>query len=94
MEKNHNWSFFTNHGHVLFLISKDESVPVRDVASTVGITERATRRIIADLVAENYIKISKEGRKNRYRVNKKKKLRHKVEEARSIQDLLDFMFQD
>ena len=39
------WTFLTNHAHVLLCIAKDADVRLRDVADSVGITERATQRL-------------------------------------------------
>ena len=44
------WRFVTNHTQVLLCIARDEDVRTRDIAQMVGITERATQRIVADLV--------------------------------------------
>ena len=38
------WTFFTNHAHVLFCIARDPEIRVRDLAVLVGITERAAQR--------------------------------------------------
>lgn len=83
-----NWTFLTNHGHVLLCISRNEQIRARDIAEQVGITERATQRIIADLVSSGYITIVHEGRRNRYTLNDKLPLRHPVENAHQVGELL------
>ena len=40
------WTFLTNHAHVLLCLSKDSEARVRDIATLVGITERAVHRIL------------------------------------------------
>lgn len=82
------WTFLTNHSHVLILLDRDHSMILRDVAARVGITERAVQRIVAELEEEGYLTIEKIGRKNTYQVNHEKKLRHPIEQDRSIGDLL------
>ncbi len=82
------WSFFTNYGHILFLISRNPDQTAKEMASIVGITERATQKIIHDLEAEGYISITKQGRKNHYKVIGNKKLRHDVEKNCQIKELI------
>lgn len=82
------WTFLTNHGHVLVLLSRNQSLVLREVASQVGITERAVQRIIAELEASGFIEREKIGRQNRYRIRADRPLRHSVESHRSIGDLL------
>jgi DNA-binding MarR family transcriptional regulator len=85
------WTFLTNHAHVLFCIAHDPEVRLRDVALRVGITERAVQRIVTDLEDEGYLAISKEGRRNRYRVNAGLSLRHIVERHCSVQGLIELV---
>lgn len=82
------WTFLTNHAHVLFCIVQDPEVRLRDVAARVGITERAVQRIVTDLENEGYLKVSKEGRRNRYQVNFDLPLRHPIERHRSVRALI------
>lgn len=82
------WTFMTNHTHVLVCLSTDPDLRIRDVAERVGITERATQRIVAELTAGGYLEKSREGRRNRYRVIMTQPLRHPVEGTHSIGDLL------
>jgi len=46
---NLDWTFLSNHAHVMICIAQEPEVRLRDVAARVGITERAVQRIIADL---------------------------------------------
>lgn len=85
------WTFLTNHGHVLLVLASDPAARLRDVAQAVGITERATQRIVADLVEEGYLVVSKQGRRNRYRINRKLRLRHPVEQRSEIGQLLKLL---
>lgn len=86
------WTFFTNHAHVLFCISEDPTIRLRDVADRVGITERAAQRIVAELEEAGYLTHEKVGRRNRYYVQPDTPLRHPVEghvTAGRLFDLLD-----
>jgi DNA-binding MarR family transcriptional regulator len=62
------FSFLTNHGLTLLCIAEDPRARLRDIASTVGITERAAQRIVSDLVASGYVERVREGRRNTYTV--------------------------
>lgn len=73
------WTFFTNHAHVLFCLAEDPEARLRDIATRVGITERAVQRIVTNLHDEGYIRVEKVGRRNQYEVVRKKPLRHEIE---------------
>jgi hypothetical protein len=49
------WTFLTNHAHVLVLLDRDPDMRMRDLAREIGITERATQRIISELVESGYL---------------------------------------
>jgi DNA-binding IclR family transcriptional regulator len=62
------WGFLTNHALVLLCIARDPGVRLRDIAASVGITERSAFGIVSDLTEAGYIVKEKGGRRNRYRV--------------------------
>ncbi len=64
-----SWSFLTNHALVLTLISQRSQSTGLEIAQAVGITERAARKIIADLQEAGYIEAERIGRRNRYHVH-------------------------
>jgi hypothetical protein len=70
------WTFITNHGLVLGYIAYNSSSPARVIAQSVGITERTTHKLIAELEEAGYISRKKVGRKNQYQVNPNLPLRH------------------
>ncbi len=74
-----NWTIFSNHGHVLFCLAGDSHARLRDVAAAVGLTERAVQKIVRDLQQSGMVSISKHGRRNRYRIDHTKTLRHNLE---------------
>ena len=82
------WTFLTNHTHVLVCLSEDPELRIRDISERVGITERATQRIIAEVVAGGYLDKSRDGRRNRYRVVTSKTLRHPLERSHLLGELL------
>ena len=71
-----SWFFLSNHGNVLLCLARDPTVRISEVARLVGIGERAAQKIVADLVAEDYVRRTKEGRRNRYEINRRGHLRH------------------
>jgi predicted ArsR family transcriptional regulator len=72
----------------LILLSRDPAMVLREVASIVGITERAVQRIIADLEEAGVLERERVGRQNHYRILEDQPLRHPVESHRTIGDLL------
>ncbi|MFK8113124.1 MAG: helix-turn-helix transcriptional regulator [Rubripirellula sp.] len=82
------WTFLTNHAHVLIVLHANPDLVLREVATRVGITERAVQRIVQDLEEEGFIRREKIGRRNAYEVLSKKPLRHPIESHRKIGDLL------
>jgi hypothetical protein len=62
------WSFLTKHGRVLLCIAHDPGVRLRDIAASVGITERSAYGIVTDLTAAGYTVKEKDGRRNRYQI--------------------------
>jgi hypothetical protein len=62
------WSFLTNHGRVLLCIADDPGGRLRDIAASVGITERSAYAIVTDLAAAGYAVKQKDGRRNRYQI--------------------------
>jgi predicted transcriptional regulator of viral defense system len=82
------WTFLTNHAHVLLAIARDPTARLRDVADTVGVTERAAQAIVADLEAGGYLRRTRVGRRNNYTVNPGARFRHPAEADRCIGDFL------
>lgn len=85
------WTFLTNHSHVLVLVARNPSLVLREVAHQVGITERAVQRIIADLEAGGFVKREKVGRQNHYQIQASRPLRHPIESHRTIGELLTLL---
>mgnify|MGYP001811952545 CR=1 FL=1 len=88
MAGQHRWTFLTNHAHVLLCVAADPDVRLRDVAERVGITERATQRIVAELEAAGYLSHERVGRRNRYEVETSLPMRHPLEDHLEIGTLL------
>ena len=88
---NPGWTFFSNHAHVLICLAENPNSALREVALRVGITERAVQRIVRDLQDAGAILVEKEGRRNRYRINRRMPLRHQIEAHRHVGDLLEIL---
>lgn len=82
------WTFITNHATVLSLISRHPMITAYELASEVGISERAVRRIIAELHETGYITKRREGRRVQYQVKYHAPLRHKALRDKAVGELL------
>ncbi|HVH44852.1 MAG TPA: winged helix-turn-helix domain-containing protein [Labilithrix sp.] len=70
------WSLLTAHAEVLLCIARDPDTRVREIAATVGISERGAHQIVADLVDAGYVRRARVGRRNRYAIESKTNLKH------------------
>ncbi len=84
----HGWTFFSNHTHVLVCLARNPDAPLRVVAQTIGLTERAVQRLVADLESAGVLERHKEGRQNRYSLHFEVALRHPLERHRKIGEVL------
>jgi hypothetical protein len=62
------WSFLTNHARVLLCIARDPGMRLRDLAASLGVTERSAHGIVTDLAEAGYVVKQKHGRRNRYQI--------------------------
>jgi hypothetical protein len=85
------WSFLTNHAQVLLCIAQDPGIRLREIGETVGITERAAHRIVAELAAAGYISRTRNGRRNRYTIESHLPLPDPVAREQKIGDLLTLL---
>ncbi len=89
-----NWSFLTNHARVLLCIAHDPGVRLRDIAATLGITERSAYGFVTDLTEGGYIvkeREEKDGRRNRYQIQTHLPLRETISRERTIGEVLDLL---
>jgi len=82
------WSFITNHALVLAAIAKHPRRTARDIGDAVGITERATHKIINDLQTAGYVTKVKAGRRNEYQIHPDVPLKGKVTGDTAVRELL------
>jgi DNA-binding MarR family transcriptional regulator len=83
------WTFLTNHAQVLLCLAETPDIRLRDVAERVGITERATQRILAELIDAGYVKAERIGRRNKYTVDREHAMRHSAQFGYEIGALLE-----
>jgi DNA-binding transcriptional ArsR family regulator len=69
-----SWSFLTNHARVLLCIAHDPAARLRDIAASLGITERSAHGIVTDLAEAGYVIKQKDGRRNRYKIEADRRL--------------------
>src|SRR4029079_15783860 len=90
-EAKKTWRFLSNHAQVLLCLQRDPDARYRDIAQTVGITERAAQRIVADLIESGYVESERVGRRNHYRVNTDAAMRHPAQEGHDVGELLPLL---
>jgi hypothetical protein len=83
-----SWGFLSNHGRVLLLLAHDPRIRLRDIAVTVGITERSAYGIVTDLTRAGYISKHKDGRRNRYQVHRHLPLAEPTGRERTIGEVV------
>jgi hypothetical protein len=85
------WRFVTNHAHVLACIADDPAARLRDIAATVGITERTAAHIVHDLEQAGYVTKTRNGRRNHYVVHDRLPLRHPQHRHHTVGELVAFL---
>ncbi len=86
-----HWTFLSNHAHVMVCLAQDPDARLRDVALSVGITERAVQKIVSDLEQAGVIVRERAGRRNSYRLNLDVPLRHALESHKTVGILLSLV---
>jgi DNA-binding Lrp family transcriptional regulator len=85
------WSLLTNHARVLACLARDPEVRLRDIATTLGITERSAHGIVADLAEAGYVLKEKAGRRNRYQIQAHLPLREATTRDRTIGEVVTLL---
>lgn len=84
----------TNHTHVLVCLLLEPGLTLREVSERVGITERMVQNIVGELEAGGVLTRHKQGRRNTYSINLGVSLRHPLENAYTVGDLLARIISD
>ena len=87
----HSWHFVTNYAHVLVCIAADPSARLRDMAETVGVTERTASQLVRDLERAGYLTKTRTGRRNQYEVHDELPLRHPRHRHHTVGELIRFL---
>ena len=83
------WSFLTNHARALVCIANDPGLRLRDIATALDITERSAYGIVANLTDAGYVLKEREGRRNRYQIQKHVPLGDSIGREAAIGEMLD-----
>ena len=86
-----DWTFLTNHARALVCIAHDPGMRLRDIAATLGITERSAYAIVNDLTEAGYVVKDKDGRRNRYRIQADLPLRVPIGREPTIGEVLELL---
>jgi hypothetical protein len=82
------WSFLTNHARVLLCLAHDPGARLRDIAASLGITERSAHAIVTDLTAAGYVVKQKDGRRNLYQIQAHLRLPEPASQEPAIGEVL------
>jgi predicted transcriptional regulator len=93
-ERTRSWTFLTNHARVLVKIARNPQSRLRDLALSVGITERAAQSIVNDLEQAGYITRTRVGRRNHYSVDSSRPFRHPADADYRVKGLLTLFAQE
>ena len=83
-----NWSFLTSHARVLMCIARDPGARLRDIAASLGITERSAYGIVAELAEVGYVVKQKDGRRNLYQIQAHLPLPEPASRERTVGEVL------
>lgn len=84
-----SWTLLSRHGQIMVCLARDPSMRMREIAETVGITERACYRIVGDLEAAGLLRRERVGRNNRYAIDRGASMRHPALHGIRVTALLD-----
>ena len=72
-------------------IAAEPGARLRDIAATVGITERTAGQIVKELEQAGYLTKTRVGRRNRYEVHSELPLRHPLHRHHTVGELIQFL---
>lgn len=89
-----SWTFITNHAQVLLAVAGNPDASVAEIAEAAEITERSAYRLLADLQQAGYVRRSRNGRQNRYEINRTLPLRDPTVGHGLVRDLLKLVVEE
>jgi hypothetical protein len=90
-EARRTWTLLTSHGHVLVEIARNPQARVREISAIIGITERATQAIIADLEQAGYVERVRVGRRTHYVLHTNNPFRHSAQDGLQVGPFLELL---
>ena len=75
----------------MLFLAREPDARLRDIASELGVTERTAYGIVADLSDAGYLVKERDGRRNRYAIQRHLPLRDEISRERSVGELLDLL---
>jgi DNA-binding IclR family transcriptional regulator len=81
----------TTHARVMLFLADEPEARLRDLATALGVTERTAYGIVADLSGAGYVVKERDGRRNRYHIQRHLPLRDQIGRERSVGELLDLL---
>ena len=88
------WTFLSNHTQVILCLSRDPDARFRDLAESIGITERTAQGIVADLIETGYLTRERNGRRNHYTLHLDAAMRHPAQRGHDIGELVELLKRD
>lgn len=85
------WSLLSHHVHVLLCIAEDPDLTLREIGARIGLTERATHRLVDQLVTAGALTRQREGRRNHYEIVRDWAPDHPLERGTTLGELLTTM---
>ena len=73
---------------MLICIAHDPGARLRDIAASLGITERSAHGIVAELAEAGYVVKQKDGRRNRYQIQAHLPLPEPASRDRTVGEVL------
>jgi DNA-binding Lrp family transcriptional regulator len=92
-ERPSSWTFLTHHARVLLEIARNPEARLRDIAASIGITERAVQGIVTDLHEAGYLTRERVGRRNHYNLNLDQSFRYPTEANLPVRVLIEMFTQ-
>lgn len=76
MKGNKGWNLMATHGIVLFYIAANPDSTMRQMSEALSLTERRIAQVVRDLAEEDFLTVTRSGRRNSYTVNPEAQFRH------------------
>ncbi len=82
---------FSPHVQLLVRVSRDPESRVRDLAQAMSMTERNIQNLMRDLERAGLVEIERHGRRNRYRIQTRRRLGRELGLSMPVHRLLQFV---